>query len=301
MRSDNILININSTFSFSECLWFLNRNYDDCMHSIVGNKILKSVVIQEKSFLLSIAQKANFLEIEILSGESDINTCLAIKEYVSDWLDLDRDLTPFYKLLNQHTEISYMAEEFMGLRIISIPDLFEALCWSVTGQQINLTFAYKLKRRLVEKYGNWTEFENQKFYTFPSCEILAEADPADLKAMQFSSKKAEYIIGIAKLFAGGKLSKEILLSLPNLEARQKMLISVKGIGVWTANYALMKSLKEQSSIPYGDAGLIQALFLHNIISDKKDTVQVHNFFQKFIGWESYVVFYLWRSLAKKLV
>lgn len=78
-----------------------------------------------------------------------------------------------------------------------------------------------------------------------------------------------------------------------------MLMSVKGIGIWTANYALMKSLKEQSSIPYGDAGLLQALLIHNIITDKKDGLQIRNFFQEMRGWESYVVFYLWRSLAKK--
>lgn len=301
MGNSIISININSGFSFSECLWFLNRNYDDCMHAIVENKILKAVLIFEKPLLLSISQKSNILEIEILSGDSNFETNSAIKEYVIDWLDLERDLNPFYQLLDQHPQLSYMVEEFQGLRIISTLDLFEALCWSVIGQQINLTFAYKLKRRLVEKYGNLIEFENQVFHLFPSYEILADADPADLKAMQFSSKKAEYIIGIAKLFATGNLSKEILLSLPNLEARQKMLISVRGIGIWTANYALMKSLKEQSSIPYGDAGLIQALILNNIITDKKDNVQVHNFFQEFIGWESYVVFYLWRSLAKKLV
>ncbi|MEO6684533.1 MAG: DNA repair protein, partial [Dyadobacter sp.] len=166
---------------------------------------------------------------------------------------------------------------------------------------INLTFAYKLKRRLVEKYGTYIPFDNKTFYIFPSFKILAEANPADLKTMQFSAKKSEYIIGIAKLFAAGKLSKEILLSLPDHKERQKMLVSVKGIGVWTANYALMKCLKEQSSIPYGDSGLLQALLLHKIISDKKDNLQISDFFQKMRGWESYIVFYLWRSLAKKSV
>ncbi|MFC6191284.1 DNA-3-methyladenine glycosylase family protein [Dyadobacter subterraneus] len=270
------------------------------MHSIADTKIMKAVLINEKPFLLQIYQKADSLEVEILSGVCNTEDSLAIKNYVIDWLDINRDLRPFYILLNQHRQLSYMVEEFKGLRMIGIPDLFEALCWSITGQQINLTFAYKLKRRLVEKYGSKIEFENQIFHLFPSFKILAHADPADLKAMQFSGKKSEYIIGIAKLFDEGKLSKEMLMSLPDMEARQKMLMSVKGIGIWTANYALMKSLKEQSSIPYGDAGLVQALFLHNIITDKKDHLQILDFFKGMSGWESYIVFYLWRSLAKKL-
>ncbi|WP_229216656.1 DNA-3-methyladenine glycosylase [Dyadobacter sp. 3J3] len=269
------------------------------MHSLTVDKILKAVLIRDVFFVFSIAQNGQALQIKILFGPCDLETTAAIKDYVIDWLDIDRDLNPFYQLLNQRSEIAYMAEEFKGLRIIGIPDLFEALCWSVIGQQINLTFAYKLKRRLVEKYGCHTTFENQQFHIFPSFEILAEADPDDLKAMQFSSKKVEYIINISKLFKAGKLSKEILLSLPDYDARQKVLMSVKGIGIWTANYALMKSLKEPSSVPYGDSGLLQALLVHEIITDKKDSLQINNFFQEMRGWESYMAFYLWRSLAKR--
>jgi DNA-3-methyladenine glycosylase II len=134
---------------------------------------------------------------------------------------------------------------------------------------------------------------------FPSCGVIAEADPDDLRKMQFSTKKAEYIIGVAKSFVAGTLSEEILTALPDLTSRQKMLMSMKGIGIWTANYALMKCLKEQSGVPYGDSGLMQALLSHNIISDKKDVSSIHDFFRGLQGWESYMVFYLWRSLAKK--
>jgi DNA-3-methyladenine glycosylase II len=218
---------------------------------------------------------------------------------VSGWFDLERNMDPFYSLLRHDVRLFYMADAFAGLRIVGIPNLFEALCWSITGQQINLTFAYKLKRRLVETYGTHLELNNGVFHMFPSCGVIAEADPDDLRKMQFSTKKAEYIIGVAKSFVAGTLSEEILTALPDLTSRQKMLMSMKGIGIWTANYALMKCLKEQSGVPYGDSGLMQALLSHNIISDKKDVSSIHDFFRGLQGWESYMVFYLWRSLAKK--
>lgn len=288
-------------FNFEECLWFLNRNYDDCMHKIIGKSLYKALSINEVPFLLRISQRKNNLEIEILEGLLTDETELFVRNYFVEWFDLDRNLQPFYALLNSDEKLSYMATEFNGLRMIGIPDLFEALCWSIIGQQINLTFAYKLKRRLVEKYGSYIERDNQVFHIFPSYETLADADPEILRSMQLSTKKTEYIIGIAKEFAAGKLSKEILLALPNLEARQKMLMSIKGIGIWTANYALMKSLKEQSSVPYGDAGLVQALLLLKIIEDKKDIAPIHDFFERLGGWESYMVFYLWRTLSKKII
>lgn len=294
-----ISIPIGSFFCFTECLWFLNRNFDDCLHVIYQDRVRKALLINGKVILADISQKANQLQIEIIDGEFDGNNFGPVREYIVDWFDLNRDLTPFYQLLSKDQRLSYMCPEFEGLRLIGIPDLFEALCWGIIGQQINLTFAYKLKRRLVEKYGTHITFENERYLIFPSCEALALADLQYLKEMQFSARKAEYLIGLAQIFASQALSKKMLTGLPDLLARQKVLTSVKGIGIWTANYALMKSLKEQSCIPYGDAGLMQALFSHQIIETKKDTLPIDRFFRDFTGWESYLVFYLWRSLAKK--
>ena len=117
--------------------------------------------------------------------------------------------------------------------------------------------------------------------------------------MQFSDKKAEYIITVANAFATGALSKEILQALPTLQAKQETLTRLKGVGIWTANYALMKSLREPASVPHGDVGLLNALANHDIIKDRTETTKIEQLFKKFKGWESYLVFYLWRSLAKQ--
>ena len=41
-----------------------------------------------------------------------------------------------------------------------MPDLFESLVWAIIGQQINLTFAYTLKKRFVQDFGENIVFEN---------------------------------------------------------------------------------------------------------------------------------------------
>lgn len=116
--------------------------------------------------------------------------------------------------------------------------------------------------------------------------------------LQLSVKKAECLITVAAAFANGKLSKKILHELPDVESRIKFLVEIKGIGLWTANYALMKSLKEPTCIPYGDAGLLKALLNHSVIKAKNDTQSIAEFFKEFQGSESYLVFYLWRTLAR---
>ncbi|TDE11302.1 DNA-3-methyladenine glycosylase family protein [Dyadobacter psychrotolerans] len=297
MNINTQLVSVDNTFSFEECLWFLNRNFDDCLHEIKHDYIRKALLVEGKPVLIEIKKHLNGLVVEMLSGTPAPSGETYIREYVTEWLDLDRDLQPFYKLLANHAVLGYMPEKYAGLRLIGIPDLFEALVWSIIGQQINLTFAYKIKRRLVEAYGESIRFENKLYHIFPTSKSLANTEIQDLRQMQFSGKKADYLIGLAQLFDAGLMNKTRLAKLPDLSSRQKALTDIRGIGIWTANYALMKSLKETSSIPHGDAGLLNALKAHRIIEQKTDTESISYLFSGFSGWESYLVFYLWRSLA----
>ena len=283
-------------FNFRECLWFLDRGYNDCMHTVKGNVLLKALRVDGQALLVRITAEQDYLLAEILGGAGGERQLEFIKNYIIGWLDLERELTPFYQLLGKNKRLSYMCSAFRGLRLIGIVDLFEALSWSIIGQQINLTFAHKLKRRLVEQYGERLDYEGEAYYLFPACEDLAGVTVAELRAMQFSQSKATYLIGLASSFAKGALSGEMLLGLPDLESRQKALTALKGIGIWTANYTLMKTLREPSSIPHGDTGLLTALAKHGVIKERSEVEKINRFFSGFKGWESYLVFYLWRSL-----
>ncbi len=290
-----ILLPVPSQFSFQECLWFLDRNYDDCLHEVRENSVLKLLSINEILTLIEIKQFDKYLQIEVLLGEYDEEK---IRQFVTEWFDLERDLSPFYNLLAQDQDLKYMTSSYYGLRLLGIPDLFEALCWSIIGQQINLHFAYKLKRRLTETYGEKICHQQVDFYIFPKVEMIASLTVEELKNLQFSTRKAGYLIEIARHFSEGLLSKKMLESLSTDEAIKK-LVSIRGIGEWTANYALMKSLKRLECITYGDVGLYNALNSLKNFPKKPLRKDLESFFHTFKNWEAYTVFYLWRSLAVK--
>lgn len=297
-KSSSFLIPVDPLFSFKECLWFLNRDFDDCMHTIEDNSVVKALEVEGKPFLFRISNGDGGLKVDILEGKKTPVSAFAIGKFIDEWFDLGRDLHPFYQLLKKDKKLAYMTEEYQGLHLIGIPDLFEALCWSIIGQQINLTFAYRLKRRMVERYGKIIRHGEKEYCLFPEPAALAKADIPDLREMQYSQKKAEYLVGIAQIFDEGSVSKTMLQNLPAFEDQQQVLTSIRGIGIWTANYALMKSLSITKAIPYGDVGLLQALVNHNLIKDRKDQAGIDRLFRKFKGWESYLVFYLWRSLSQ---
>jgi DNA-3-methyladenine glycosylase II len=298
-EGESILIPVPALFSFGECMWFLNRNYDDCLHEISNGSIYKALEIDRQLVLIRITEQGSFLEVTLLKGTVGQQGSDFLTLYIKEWFDMETNIQPFYDLLHKDSRLDYMTEAFKGLRLVSIANLYETICWSIIGQQINLSFAYKVKRALVERFGKCIDHDGKSYYVFPEPEVLAEVSKEELKNIQFSNQKADYMIGISKAFASGELSREMVLTLPDFASKMKLLTSHKGIGVWTANYALMKSVREPESIPHGDIGLLNALANHNIIQDRKETDKIAALFSLYKGWESYLVFYLWRSLTVK--
>ncbi|WP_353048747.1 DNA-3-methyladenine glycosylase [Exiguobacterium sp. s73] len=219
----------------------------------------------------------------------------SIEREVRDWLDLDCDLTPFEAMGAEDELLAPLIEAHRGLRMIGFPDLFEALAWAIIGQQITLSFAYTIKRRFVERYGDNRVVGGRTYWTFPRAERIASLEPEALRELQFSRRKAEYIIDIAWEITGGTLSKSALQSQFSTDIRQRLL-SIRGVGAWTADYVLMKCFQDASAFPVADVGLHQAIH-HQLGTSKKPTIEeVKRYGESWQGWEGYATFYLWRSL-----
>ncbi|MCF6287874.1 MAG: DNA repair protein [Proteobacteria bacterium] len=295
MTQTTIVIARPEIFSFSACLNFLNRGYAECLYQ--ANDLHVTRLIRLTTGLVIIQVSADKHNIKIITNQPKLShqSISEISHYVTDWFDLTRDLSGFYQLLASKTATKEFPQSYYGLRLMGIVDLFEALCWCVIGQQINLTFAHKMKTRLVHKYGEKIQYQGQTYYCFPTPEVLLTVAREDLVAMQFSKQKINYIYNIAQVFCDDNLNKNDLLQVDKV-TQMEQLLSIKGIGPWTANYVCMKSLRDMTCIAYGDTGL--SLALHRVFNTqrKPDKSTVDKFFQPFAGWESYLNFYLWKSL-----
>lgn len=289
-------ISYNKPFNYKKCLNALYRSEDEILYRLEHQRVYRLINIEGNYIPVMISEGADHILVETASDlkESEITY---LTEYIQNWFDLNKDLTPFYLLLQKDNRLAHLPEELHGLRIVGIPDVFEAICWSIIGQQINLSFAHKLKRRLIEHYGTKVKWQGMDLYHFPSSEAIVEIDEVYLhNTQQFSRSKLNYLKNVAAAFNSKEISRERLLSLQTFQERQNLLTSIKGIGIWSANYTLMKALNQPEAVPYGDTGLTQALFNLGIIADRKDLKSMKRFFDDFSGWEAYLVFYLWSSL-----
>lgn len=286
-------------FNFAETVSYMSRSGNECMYVIEDGKIYKRLPVGPDYPIVEISGgRAGTLHVRFhgTAAPPCASTRSATVQYIREWFDLDTDLTPFYAMAQADGLLRHTVDRFRGLRIVGIPDLFEALCWAMIGQQINLAFAYTLKRRFVERYGERALWNGRSYWLFPTPQRIAGLAPGDLIDLQLTSKKSEYVIGAAKLIAEGKLSKELLLNGEHGGSAEQRLVGIRGIGPWTANYVMMRCLRIPSAFPVQDVGLHNAI-KHVTGTERKPTVEeIKQMSASWTGWEAYATFYLWRVL-----
>jgi DNA-3-methyladenine glycosylase II len=282
-------------FDYEKNFQFLERSPRELLHKTVDKSVFKLVKYQDEKILFNIQEGKRELIIGFENGTPSADGKKFVTRYVTEWFDLESDLKGFYSIAEKDKILGALVKKYYGYRIIGQPDLFESIVWAVLGQQINLQFAYTLKQRFVEKFGERLLWQDNSYYLFPKPEIVAGLSHDVLLPLQFSRQKSNYAVNIAEAFATGDVSKEKLTGLPLLEAKE-ILMKIKGVGNWTANYALMKTFRYPDAFPLEDAGV------HNAIKnlkkmDRKPTLdEVQKFYKKFKGWEAYTTLYLWKSL-----
>jgi DNA-3-methyladenine glycosylase II len=102
-------------------------------------------------------------------------------------------------------------------------------------------------------------------------------------------------VTIARAFAERTVTQESLAAMTFAEAKD-MLMQIKGVGNWTANYALMKTFRYKDAFPAEDVGVHNAIRLIRNSKSKPTVEEVRRLFKKYKGWEAYATLYLWRSL-----
>ncbi len=172
-------------------------------------------------------------------------------------LGLDLDLASFYRAATRDPVLTGLIPRLHGLRPTLSPRPFEMLVGSVCAQQVNLGFACTVRARLVRRFGVPVEAAAGSVYAFPEPAMLARARVEELRAMQLTVRKAEYIIGLAEQVTAGRLDLDALGGRTNEEVIET-LTGVRGFGRWSAEWFLARGLGRGDVCPAGDLGVRRA-------------------------------------------
>lgn len=205
------------------------------------------------------------------------------------------DLGPFYNLASKSGRLQSVINRFRGLKPILTPSVYESAAWAIMGQQVNLNFAYTLKMRITKEYGRIISINGRDYSLFPEPERFLKATVSQLRGMQFSNRKAEYLLGLSKTITEGNLELEKLGGLNYNEALNDLL-AIRGIGIWSANYILMRGAGHADCLPLGDSGLHRAVKNMYKLKNNPTHEKVEKLAGPFAPYRSLYTLYMWYSL-----
>ncbi|MGA3324934.1 MAG: hypothetical protein ABSF45_10710 [Terriglobia bacterium] len=232
------------------------------------------------------------LRVRILAGPDDDRARRAVAGEVERQFSTDLDLHPFYALAEANPVLRQLIDHFRGMRVPQAPRVFEILISAIIEQQVNLSFAHKVKKALIDTFGRGVEFEGRRYSAFPEPAALAITTPRELLRLQVSGPKARYIITISRLALDGALDLENLRQLAPAVAHEKLL-ELKGVGHWTAQYVGLRALGHLDCLPAADVGLQKVVQYFYGLRKRPTPERVQKMARAWQGWRSYATFYLW--------
>jgi DNA-3-methyladenine glycosylase II len=223
----------------------------------------------------------------------------AARHLVAGALGAAADLRPFYRAARLDPLLAPLVRRFRGLHIAGYPSLWEALVTAVLAQQVNLAFAFAIRAHLATAFGRRARFHGETFTAFPAPARVARAGEAGLEGFRMSRNKIGTIARLAAAFASGELSEDEIAVLPDEDAIER-LTSLKGIGRWTAETALMRGLGRPDAYPAGDLSVVKYLAETLFEQGRRGTeVEMRSYAERWRPWRGLALVYSWAELARR--
>ncbi len=184
-----------------------------------------------------------------------------------------------------------------GLRLAGAFDGFEMAIRAVLGQLVSVKAAHQAASRLIACVGKPAQLANgiedvqaaaalTRFTPSPAqwCETYKQRGDELAQATRIPSRKLHAITLIAQGLLSGDLQ---LDSHADIEATQKYLMALPGIGPWTTQYLVMRALGWPDAFPDSDYGVLKIL--------GGTPAQARNNAKQWQPWRAYATRYLWQS------
>ncbi|MDT8991426.1 DNA-3-methyladenine glycosylase 2 family protein [Curvibacter sp. APW13] len=162
-------------------------------------------------------------------------------------------------------------------------DAFVTLARSIVGQQISVKAAQTV----------WERFSELPKRMVPAQVLRLKVD--DMRAAGLSARKVEYLVDLALHFENGSLHVGAWESMDD-EAIIQELVSIRGIGRWTAEMFLIFHFMRPNVLPLDDVGLINGISQNYFSGETVSRSDVREVAAAWAPYCSVATWYIWRSL-----
>jgi DNA-3-methyladenine glycosylase II len=162
-------------------------------------------------------------------------------------------------------------------------DAFVTLARSIVGQQISVKAAQTV----------WDRFAVLPRKITPANVLKLKVD--DMRAAGLSARKVEYLVDLALHFDNGALHIETWETMGDEDIINE-LVSIRGIGRWTAEMFLIFHLMRPNVLPLDDVGLINGISRNYFSGDVVSRSDAREVAAAWAPYCSVATWYIWRSL-----
>jgi DNA-3-methyladenine glycosylase II len=232
------------------------------------------------------------LQVRVAPGPILSDVLRAAGRVVTSLFNLELDLSLFTTAVKDDPVMSAIAVRLRGLKPPRTATVFEALADSILEQQISLAAAHSIEKRVTRTFGDTLEWKGREYYAFPTPGRLADASPEELRACGLSLKKAEYILGIARQIRDGTLDLETHGPAEDTETIIRQLFGLRGVGLWTAELAVLRGLSRLDAIPADDLGIRRSISRYYSRASRIDTGEARRIARAWGKWKGLAAYYL---------
>ncbi|MFI5313035.1 MAG: AlkA N-terminal domain-containing protein, partial [Candidatus Dormibacteria bacterium] len=202
--------------------------------------------------------------------------------------DVDADPQAIAAVLGADALLAPLVCARPGLRVPGCVDGVEIAIRAVLGQQVSVARATALASRLTEHVGAPLPRPRHGVERiFPTAAAVANAD---LGGLGLTGERAATLRRLTVAIANGDIDLTPGADAPETVRR---LLSIRGIGAWTATYVAMRGLRDPDAFPAGDLGLRRAVAQ----AGGENGAALLSRAERWRPWRAYATVHLWNQLS----
>ena len=283
MASDRLTFRLayRAPLDWDHLLGFLKTRAVDAVEVVEGDQYARTVEFPAKGWLIARPVKdRSLIEVELsVSLAPHVSKVLRRLRHVFD-LDCSPDLVA--------QALGDLAQMNPGIRLPGAWDGFELAVRAVLGQQITVKAARTLAGRFARRFGGAWDIATPVAGLgafFPSAPRIATCSVSDIAELGIISSRARSLIALAQAIDSGELT---LAPGADVDAALARLVSLPGIGDWTAQYIAMRALAWPDAFPASDLVVMKALG----VTRPKQAAAIAEAWRP---WRAYSVIHLWNQ------
>ncbi|KXB00949.1 hypothetical protein AKJ41_03305 [candidate division MSBL1 archaeon SCGC-AAA259O05] len=294
--------NPNSPYDFELSMSFLAKeNSEPAPYQWKDQKFRQAFRLGENVFPAKVESIGTVKEPELEVTTTDSAPKTLLKEKLTQFLKLDLDLADLYEFMERDPKLRRIKERFYGFKAPAMgSNLFQVIITAIVQQQISLQVAYHMTSLLVKKFGESVDFQNEKYWAFPSPNSLAEARIEELRSCKLSERKSEYIKDFSRAVREDRLQPEDLRGMETEEIVD-MLTEYRGIGTWTAELVSVAASRNKGGKgPAADLGVRDAVSKYYFDGERQDPETVREILSRWNEYAKDVIVYLLYATRREL-